>query len=173
MKSKLSIEKRMDLLFDLVNSFGKLNGPEESALFLQDLLTENEVENLSKRLRIAKLILSGKSQREISLEMKTSPVTVHKVSSWLDSGGGGFKKVLKSLPKRASKPKAGSGRAIEFQGPQFLLKLYQYSVHQAQTSKLEKIGSTLRLKSAMNRDIQESYSDFYKKRSKGRYRPQK
>ena len=65
---KLSPDKKADLAFDLINSFKYLNNTSDIANFLEDLLTASEVRNLSVRLRIAKLLLNGKSQREIASE---------------------------------------------------------------------------------------------------------
>ena len=52
---KLSKPMQEELLFDLIAAFSLVKSVEDSALFIQDLLTENEVKMLSKRLRIAKL----------------------------------------------------------------------------------------------------------------------
>ena len=52
---------RTDLLSDLLESFKIIKSKEDVALFAQDLLTRDEAEKLAKRLRIAKLLLEGKT----------------------------------------------------------------------------------------------------------------
>ena len=56
---KFSVDEQQDLVFDLINAFALANNPLGSALLLQDLLTEDEVRDLAKRLRIAKLLFNG------------------------------------------------------------------------------------------------------------------
>ncbi|KKR73405.1 MAG: TrpR like protein, YerC/YecD [Candidatus Woesebacteria bacterium GW2011_GWA2_40_7] len=79
---KLGNEEKVSLMFDLVNSFKDLRNASEIADFLEDLLTANEIKILSIRLRIAKLLLSGKHQREVVRETHSSLGTVNKVSHW-------------------------------------------------------------------------------------------
>lgn len=97
---KFSKDEQEDLVFDLINAFSLANNPLDSAFLLQDLLTEDEVKNLSKRLRIAKLLLSGEKHEEIVKELHCSFATVTKVRIWLENGGEGLKKVIKKLPER-------------------------------------------------------------------------
>ena len=65
---KLTKTDHEGLVFDLINAFAVVNNPTDSALLMHDLLTKSEINNLSKRLRIAKLILSGKTHDEITKE---------------------------------------------------------------------------------------------------------
>jgi len=71
---KLGNEEKVSLMFDLVNSFKDLRNASEIADFLEDLLTANEIKILSIRLRIAKLLLSGKHQREVVRETHSSKI---------------------------------------------------------------------------------------------------
>ena len=57
---KLSKDQQEDLVFDLINAFALTKDPLSSSLLIQDLLTASEIKNLSKRLRIAKLLLKNK-----------------------------------------------------------------------------------------------------------------
>ncbi|MBI2074799.1 MAG: hypothetical protein HYT83_03125 [Candidatus Levybacteria bacterium] len=61
---KLSKAELEDLVFDLVNALVMTNSVSEAALFLQDILTKKEMQTLGKRLRIAKLLLSGMTYEE-------------------------------------------------------------------------------------------------------------
>lgn len=62
--------------------------------FLDDLLTEEEILDLAQRLKIADLILDGKSYDEISESVGTSTATVSKIGQVLKYGKGGLQKVL-------------------------------------------------------------------------------
>ena len=97
---RLSVSEQADFLFDLINAFTLLKSSAEAAAFVTDLLTSDEVKFLSKRLRIAKLLMTGKSYDEISQLAKTSPVTIAKVSAWLKEKGQVMKKIIGKLPAR-------------------------------------------------------------------------
>lgn len=96
---KLSKPMREELFFDLIAAFSLIKSAEDSALFIQDLLTEFEVKILSKRLRIAKLLLEGVKYDDIMDELHTSRTTIAKVGAWLVERGEGFKKVIRKLPE--------------------------------------------------------------------------
>lgn len=97
---KLSKEEQEDLFFDLVNALVYTKSMGEAALFLQDLLTRKEAQNLSKRLRIAKLLISGMTYEEIEKQLHVSHSTVAKIVVWLNERGDGFRKIISRLPKK-------------------------------------------------------------------------
>jgi len=156
MKS-LSKRQKIDLMFDLINAFSRLRSAKESANFLQDLLTANEIKNLSIRLRIAKYLMEGLTQREINLLTGSSLVTINKVNSWLKAGGEGFKKVIKELPARIEEPESGKGVPIEFQAPQVLLKVAQHAASKAQEKRVESFTERVESKRVSDRKFRESY----------------
>src|SRR5258706_4511321 len=99
MKSRLTKAERENLLIDLVNSLTITRSLNDVVLFLQDLLTKSEIEMLSKRLRIAKLLLSGMTYDEIADSLHTSLATVAKISAWLSERGDGFRNIIQKLPE--------------------------------------------------------------------------
>ncbi len=104
-KSNLAKTDNEDLVFDLVYSIVQAKNINDSILFLQDLLTKSEMQMLSKRLRIAKLLLKGKTYREVETEIRVSHGTVAKIAEWLAEKGDGFRKIIKNLPeKKKEKP---------------------------------------------------------------------
>src|SRR3989344_1336213 len=129
---KMSNEEKMDLMLDLIYAFGIVRKPLETAVFLQDLLTANEIRNLSIRLRIAKLLLFGKNQREIIDELHTSFATINKVKVWIDRGGEGFKNVIGELPLKWDIPKKLPRGPLEYHLPQALIALVKYGVASSQ-----------------------------------------
>src|SRR5258706_9805346 len=99
MKSRLTKAERENLLIDLVTSLTITRSLNDVVLFLQDLLTKSEIEMLSKRLRIAKLLLSGMTYDEIADSLHTSLATVAKISAWLSERGDGFRNIIQKLPE--------------------------------------------------------------------------
>lgn len=164
---KLTFEEQEDLVFDLINAFSLMQTPLDTALLLQDLFTEKEVRNLAKRLRIAKLILSGKTTEEIIKEMHCSAATVSKVRMWLQNAGQGLTKVIKMLPKRRTvyRPKRIPG--VGYGLPQILLHFASEYLTTKEKGRLTKFIEKMRVKSATDRDFREEVSaDFRENRRK-------
>jgi len=97
---ELSRDHQASLLHDLIHSFSLLRSPDKALSFITNLLTADEVKILSKRLAIAKLLLKGSSYDEVCRSLKTSPVTVAKVASWLKEKGEGFAEIISRIPQR-------------------------------------------------------------------------
>lgn len=168
---KLSRNDQLELMFDLVNSFRIVKSPIETANFLKDLLSSKEIKNLSKRLRIAKLLLNEIHYEEIVRTLHVSYATVAKVSTWLGQGGEGFKKVISKLPRKYNLPKNLPATAIEFQIPAVLTALAQYSVAKNQNENLERFLSGVKEKESLDRSLIESFSEEYKlRKSKNKQR---
>jgi TrpR-related protein YerC/YecD len=58
---------------------------------LRDLLTVEEIETISKRLYVAKLLEEGMTYRAIAQKTSMSTATVTRIAHWLKHGTGGFK----------------------------------------------------------------------------------
>ena len=99
---RLSKSEQESLVFDLVYAMVQTKSVSDGALLLQDLLTKSEITILGKRLRIAKLLISGASYEEIEKKLKVSHATIAKIAAWLTDRGEGFRKIVKSLPKNTS-----------------------------------------------------------------------
>lgn len=97
---KLTKKDHEDLITDLINAIVGAKSIGDAALFLQDLLTKTEMKSLSKRLRIAKLLLYGMTYEEIEKQLHASHGTVAKISGWLAERGDGFRKIIEKLPKQ-------------------------------------------------------------------------
>lgn len=164
---RLSRNEKIGLMFDLINAFRIVKKPYETACFLQDLLTANEIRNLSIRLRIAKLLLAGKTHREVQYELHTSPVTISKVRIWLDQGGEGFKKVIEKLPLKWKIPKDFPRGPIEFHLPQTLIALSQYGIAKSQEGRTERFIRNVESKKAMDKQLKEASKQYYKNKKIG------
>jgi len=175
---KLSQNDHEDLLRDLVNAFFSLKSPTEAALFVQDLLTEKEVTNLSKRLRIAKLFLEGKKYEEIEKDLHTSHGTVAKVGAWLARKGEGFRLVVQRLPKKSKVKdwrdyspwdKLKRRYPLHF-WPELLLEEIVRSANKKEKERLSKILKNLGQKSSMHKELQELIDEDYREQRSARKR---
>jgi len=153
-----------DLVFDLINAFRSIKSTEESALFLQDILTANEIKNLSVRLRIAKLLLSGEKQRDISADLKVSIATVTKVNTWLNQKGEGFKQIVSRLPTKYVAPTKPIPGPAEFHLPEILAASIQYGISKFQDQKPEKLIKAAEEKREIDHLLKQVTDEFYKKR---------
>lgn len=71
-----------------------LRTEEECALFFRDLLTLDELSEISNRWQIALELLAGKKVREITQALGVSSATVSRIRQWLNDGKGGYKLIL-------------------------------------------------------------------------------
>lgn len=71
-----------------------LRTEEECALFFRDLLTLDELAEISTRWQIVLELLAGKKVREITQAMGVSSTTVSRIRQWLKDGKGGYKLIL-------------------------------------------------------------------------------
>ncbi len=83
--------KETNELFEAVLSIDNL---EECGNFFNDICTVKELQDLSQRFQVAKLLKSGRSYQEISKETGASTATISRVNRSLCYGSGGYKSVL-------------------------------------------------------------------------------
>lgn len=151
-----------DLIFDLINSFKSIKSAKESAYFLQDILTANEIKNLAVRLRIAKLLLANEKQRDISQELKVSIATVTKVSAWLNQKGEGFKQIISRLPIKYEEPTKPIRGPLEFRLPEVLAASIQYGIAKYQDKKIENFVKAVKEKAILEKELKEISNEKYK-----------
>lgn len=164
---KLKLNEKLEFMFDLINSFMIVKKPIETAVFLQDLLTANEIRNIAVRLRIAKLLLNGDTFKEIAAKTHASSATITKVSIWLNQGGEGFRDVVARLPIRYEMPKKLPKKPIEFQLPQVLIATAQYYLATKQKKEIKKMEGFLKnveSKKALDKSLQEAFDEFYQEK---------
>lgn len=88
-------KEQENLLIEFCDALLILKNKKEAIDFLVDLLSRKELNTLIKRLKIAKLLVNGKSYKEIESSLKVSHGTISKVSQWLLESGEGFRMVAK------------------------------------------------------------------------------
>lgn len=152
---ELSRSQQEDLVFDLINAISLVKDPLKSSLLLQDLLTAHEIKNISKRLRISKLLLGGKSVREIADEVKCSFATIAKVQAWLSEGGDGLKDVIKKLPQRRGRYEIKKGVLGHYPLPLVFIASYLNSLETAERRRVEELLKNAEKKEEILQGIQE------------------
>lgn len=78
----------------LMERLAVLSDEAECELFLQDLCTYAEIENMAQRLYSAKLILEGKTYTQVAEETQISSATLSRVSRCVKHGQGGYQAVI-------------------------------------------------------------------------------
>jgi len=82
-------------LDELAGAFLALRNRDEARRFLRDLCTRGELEALSHRWQIVRLLNEGRPYLEIAERVHTSTATVTRVAQWLRHGAGGYELVLR------------------------------------------------------------------------------
>ena len=92
-QSKLQNEQT-DSLFEAILL---LEGKEECYRFFEDLCTVKEVQAMSQRLEVAKMLKDKKTYVEIEDKTGASTATISRINRALNYGEGGYKLVLERL----------------------------------------------------------------------------
>ena len=81
----------------LLEALVGLRSAEEARAFLHDLCTRREIEDLSQRLEVARMLSAGASYVDVSRTTGASSTTVSRVSKCLNGEAGGYRTVLERL----------------------------------------------------------------------------
>ena len=93
----VKIEKKY--LENLYKAVLTLENMDECAAFFDDVCTIQELEALSQRFEVAKLLYEGKNYVDINKLTGASTATICRVSKCLSYGDGGYKTVIEKLEK--------------------------------------------------------------------------
>jgi TrpR-related protein YerC/YecD len=80
----------LDAIFDCPNR-------DDLARLLRDLLTLEEIEEVSMRLEVAKLLFTKVPYSQIQTKTKFSSTTIARVSNWLKCGADGYLRAFKRM----------------------------------------------------------------------------
>ena len=83
-----------EMVKELYQAFLKIETIEECENFLNDLMTNKEIEAMSQRLMAAKLLLEDKTYNEVIKETDISSATLSRVSRCIQYGSGGYKSII-------------------------------------------------------------------------------
>lgn len=86
---------------DLLEAMLSLGTRDELARFLRDLCTLGELEAMTHRWEVAKLLDDGLPYHEVARRTGASTTTVTRVAQWLRRGEGGYRM---ALDRRRRKP---------------------------------------------------------------------
>lgn len=90
-------------LDDLADAFLLLKDRDDAKRFLRDLCTFAELEQLTHRWQIVRLLERKVAYLEIAQSIGTSTATVTRVAHWLRHGTGGYQTVLERTLRREKK----------------------------------------------------------------------
>jgi TrpR-related protein YerC/YecD len=77
-----------------------LRNRREAADFFRDLCTLQEIDALSQRWAVVRLLEDGISYREIAQATGASTATITRINQWLQHGTGGYRKALQRLRRK-------------------------------------------------------------------------
>ncbi|HEX6594100.1 MAG TPA: YerC/YecD family TrpR-related protein [Bacillota bacterium] len=86
--------KQLDQLFKAILS---LESIEECYRFFDDIATMNEIQAISQRLQVAKMLTEGQTYSTIEKETNASTATISRVRRCIDYGSGGYEMVLDKM----------------------------------------------------------------------------
>lgn len=89
-------DKFTDALFEAVL---QLESIEECYRFFEDICTIKEIQSISQRLEVAKLLKDGKTYSEIEDVTGASTATISRVNRCLHYGADGYKLILEKLDR--------------------------------------------------------------------------
>ncbi|MBR3121315.1 YerC/YecD family TrpR-related protein [Oceanobacillus profundus] len=89
--------KQLDQLFEAILS---LENIEECYRFFDDIATMSEIQSISQRLQVAKMLTEGKTYSAIENETKASTATISRVRRCLNYGSDGYMMVLDRIKEK-------------------------------------------------------------------------
>jgi len=94
MQLKKLNDRSIDQLFEAILT---LKDVEECYVFFDDLCTVNEIQSLSQRLEVARMLGKGNTYNQIESETGASTATISRVKRCLNYGNDGYKLALERL----------------------------------------------------------------------------
>ncbi len=85
---------QMEAFDDLFNAILKLDGVEDCRKFFEDVCTIKELQDITQRLQVARLLKDGLNYQAISKETGASTATISRVNKCLNYGSGGYNLVI-------------------------------------------------------------------------------
>lgn len=86
--------EQLDQFFDAILS---LENREECYRFFDDIATMSEIQAISQRLQVAKMLIDGYTYSAIEKETNASTATISRVRRCINFGSDGYQMVLKRI----------------------------------------------------------------------------
>jgi len=96
---ELSEVEKKQYLGDFYSMVASLKNRDEVKNFFKDLLTLSEVVMISRRIKVAKMLLEGQKYEDIRRKLKIGVATITQVERWLFNGFGGYRKTIGEFQK--------------------------------------------------------------------------
>ena len=87
----------IDRLFETILKFSTI---EECSSFFEDICTIKEIQDMSQRLEVARMLDKDKSYAEISKETGASTATISRVNKCLVYGSDGYRRALDKMEEQ-------------------------------------------------------------------------
>jgi TrpR-related protein YerC/YecD len=97
---ELSESERKKYLGDFYSMIALLKTRDDAKNFFKDLLSLSEIVMISRRIQIAKMLLDGHTYEQIRKELRVGPLNISQVEKWLNSGFGGYRKIIAKYKKK-------------------------------------------------------------------------
>src|SRR5664279_2574686 len=81
----------------LAEVFASIDSLQEMQDFLRDIMTANEITEISSRLEAARMLTAGNKYTEIVAKTKLSSRTIARISDWLQNGCNGYQAALRTM----------------------------------------------------------------------------
>ncbi len=98
----------IDQLFEAILT---LKSVEECYIFFDDLCTVNEIQSMSQRLEVARMLGKGNTYNRIEEETGASTATISRVKRCLNYGNDGYKMALERLGRYGNDSDSGVANA--------------------------------------------------------------
>lgn len=79
---------------NLYNAILSLKSEEDCKIFFEDICTIKELETMSQRLEVARMLIGGSTFNEIVAATGASTTTISRVNRCLNYGDGGYRLVI-------------------------------------------------------------------------------
>jgi len=86
-----------ELTDNLIKAILTLKTEEECYSFFDDLCTIKEIQDMSQRLEVARLLDEGRPYNDVASKTGASTTTISRVNKCITYGSGGYELVLKRL----------------------------------------------------------------------------
>lgn len=158
---RLSAKDKDELFIRFAQAVATLKNSTEVAEFIKDLLSEEEVWMLARRLKIAELLQEGFTYEQIRNSVKVSDTTIAKVHLWLKTYGNGYRTVISRTKKLDPKPVDFNSPWRQLQNkypmyfwPQIVLRQIVQSANSRERARLSKVVYELKGKTKLARQLE-------------------
>lgn len=161
-KSKLSQKETQQMIMDLCAALASLHNTKEAAQLLTDLLGQQELEMIARRLKIADMLLKDQTYEEIRMALKASNGAIARVHTWLRESGEGYRMALeRTNQKRESINKADEPVKLSsmkrkypmYFWPQIILEHWVKSSNQKEKLRMKEVLGKLGSKRKLYREL--------------------